>query len=206
MAGSGDHIKALVRSHAAGDDASFYAVVAQIAAQAARRGHTRLAGELKQVLDSSRSAPVAKRQQVTPIAKPRGELADLVTATFPQVGTKDLVGPDILLESVRSVLTEQRQRKTLVERGFTPAHRLLLEGPPGTGKTMTAAVLAHELSLPLLTVRLDSLMSKFLGETGTSCASCSTRRRSTGRSTSSTSSTLSEATALATMSGRPAGF
>lgn len=30
---------------------------------------------------------------------------------------------------------------------------------------MTAAVLAHELSMPLLTIRLDSLMSKFMGET-----------------------------------------
>jgi SpoVK/Ycf46/Vps4 family AAA+-type ATPase len=40
-----------------------------------------------------------------------------------------------------------------------------LEGPPGTGKTMTAAVLAHELSLPMFTVRLDSLLSKYMGET-----------------------------------------
>lgn len=163
MAGSGDHIKALVRSHASGDDASFYAVAAQIAAQAARKGHTRLASDLKQTIEASRSEPVARR--VTPIAQPRGDLAELVTASFPQVGIRDLIGPDALLERVRQVVTEQRQRKALMERGFAPVHRLLLEGPPGTGKTMTASVLAHELSLPLLTVRLDSLMSKFLGET-----------------------------------------
>ncbi len=163
MAGSGDHIKALVRSHASGDDASFYAVAAQIAAQAARKGHSRLASELKQTIEASRREPVAKR--VTAIAQPRGDLADLVTASFPKVGMRDLVGPVHLLDQVRQVLTEQRQRKSLMEWGFAPAHRLLLEGPPGTGKTMTASVLAHELSLPLLTVRLDSLMSKFLGET-----------------------------------------
>ena len=166
MAGSGDHIKALVRSHAAGDDASFYAIAAQIAAHEARKGHTRLAQELKKTVEASRREPVARRQ-VTPIAKPRGDLADLVTASFPQVALRDLVGPPHLLDQVRQVLTEQRQRKALTARGFAPAHRLLLEGPPGTGKTMTASVLAHELSLPLLTVRLDSLMSKFLGETAT---------------------------------------
>jgi SpoVK/Ycf46/Vps4 family AAA+-type ATPase len=162
VAGSGDHIKALVRSHAAGDDKTFYAVAAQIAAQEARKGHTRLATELKHAIDAARAEPIAR---VTPIARPRGDLADLITASFPKVGLRDLVGPPDLLAHVRQVLTEQRQRRTLAERGFAPAHRLLLEGPPGTGKTMTASVIAHELSLPLLTVRLDSLMSKFLGET-----------------------------------------
>ena len=163
MAGSADHIKALVRSHAAGDDDSFYAVAMQVAARAARQGHNRLADDLKQTIDTSRRKPVVRG--VTSIAQPRGELADLVTASFPEVGLKDLIGPDVLLDQVRQVLTEQRQRQRLVERGFAPVHRLLLEGPPGTGKTMTASVLAHELSLPLLTVRLESLLSKFLGET-----------------------------------------
>jgi SpoVK/Ycf46/Vps4 family AAA+-type ATPase len=163
VAGSGDHIKALVRSHASGDDDSFYAVAMQVAARAARQGHNRLAEDLKRTIDASRRKPVVRG--VTPIAQPRGELADLVTASFPEVGLKDLVGPDALLDQIREVLSEQRQRRRLIERGFTPVHRLLLEGPPGTGKTMTASVLAHELSLPLLTVRLESLLSKFLGET-----------------------------------------
>ena len=163
MAGSGEHIKALVRSHASGDDESFYAVAAQIAAQEARKGHNRLASDIKQAIDASKREPVAR--SVTAIAQPRGDLAELVTASFPAVGINDLVAPPMLLGQIRQVLTEQRQRAVLVERGFTPAHRLLLEGPPGTGKTMTAAVLAHELSVPLLTVRLDSLMSKFMGET-----------------------------------------
>lgn len=166
MAGSGDHIKALVRSHASGDDDSFYAVASQIAATEARRGHNRLARDLKRTIEASRKQPVAsKPTPVTPIAQPRGDLSDLVTASFPKTRIRELVGPEELLDRLNDVLSEQRQRAALLERGFVPVHRLLLEGPPGTGKTMTAAVLAHELSLPLLTVRLDSLMSKFLGET-----------------------------------------
>jgi SpoVK/Ycf46/Vps4 family AAA+-type ATPase len=41
----------------------------------------------------------------------------------------------------------------------------LFVGPPGTGKTLSAAVLAGELSLPLFVVRLERLITKFMGET-----------------------------------------
>ncbi|WP_054816756.1 AAA family ATPase [Nocardia arizonensis] len=163
MAASGEHIKALVRSHAAGDDDAFYAVALQVAAKAARQGHGNLAGDLKRVIDSARRQPVASK--VTAIAQPRGDLAELVTASFPDVTLQHLVVPRPLKDSLSEFLHEQRQRQSLVEHGFTPSNRLLLEGPPGTGKTMTAAVIAHELSLPLLTVRLDSLLSKYMGET-----------------------------------------
>ncbi|PID54606.1 MAG: AAA family ATPase [Micrococcales bacterium] len=162
MAGSGEHFKALVRSHGSGDDEAFYSVALQVAAQAARQGHHRLASDLKATVQSSRAE---RPKRVTSIAQPRGDLSDLVIATHPTVSLKELVLPQELSEQVHRILSEQRQRKSLLDHGFEPAHRLLFEGPPGTGKTMTAAVLAHELSLPLLTIRLDSLMSKFMGET-----------------------------------------
>ena len=46
-----------------------------------------------------------------------------------------------------------------------PSNRALLYGPPGCGKTLTAEVIAFELDLPLAIVRLDALVSSFLGET-----------------------------------------
>jgi SpoVK/Ycf46/Vps4 family AAA+-type ATPase len=152
----------MVRSHAAGDDPQFYAVALQVAARAARQGHHRIAAELKDLVEQAREKSPAT---VTAIARPRGDLADLVTASFPEVGLDDLVIRDEIRSSLEQVVLEQRQRHALVEKGFAPSHRLLLEGPPGTGKTMTAGVLAHELSLPLLTIRLDSVFSRFMGET-----------------------------------------
>lgn len=121
-----------------------------------------MAADLKAAVENSR---VQRPKKVTSIAQPRGDLSDLVVASHPTVSLKDLVLPDGLAAQVQRVLSERRQRKNLLDHGFEPAHRLLFEGPPGTGKTMTAAVLAHELSQPLLTIRLDSLMSKFMGET-----------------------------------------
>lgn len=163
MSASGDHVKALVRSHGTGDDVAFYATALQVAAQAARQGHNRLAADLKAQIDAAQRQATSSR--VTAIAQPRGELADLVVASFPAVSMRDLVAAPELENQLRHVLAEQRQRHTLMQHGFAPVHRLLLEGPPGTGKTMTASVLAHELAVPLLTVRLDSLLSKFMGET-----------------------------------------
>ena len=164
MAASADHIKALVRSHTSGDDEGFYAVALQVAAKAARQGHHRLAADLKQLVDSARRQTGGAA--ITPIAQPRGELADLVVASFPEVRLRDLVVAEEVRHRLEQVIAEQRQRHALMEQGFDPVHRLLLEGPAGTGKTMTAALFAHELELPLLTIRLDSVLSKYLGETG----------------------------------------
>ncbi len=161
MAALGEHITALVNSHASGDDDSFYSIALQISAREARQGHHVLAEDIKRAVDLSRK----NRSNVIPLPGALGEISELAEVSLPQVPLTRLVTSPEVLDQLTQILAEQRQRKRLLEFGFNPAHRLLLEGPPGTGKTMTASVLATELSLPMFTIRLDSLLSKFMGET-----------------------------------------
>jgi SpoVK/Ycf46/Vps4 family AAA+-type ATPase len=95
----------------------------------------------------------------------RSGFADLVTTEYPDVRLSDMTLAPATREQLERVLHEQRQRDLLESRGFAPLHRLLLTGPAGTGKSMTASALATELSLPLVTIRIDALVSKYTGET-----------------------------------------
>lgn len=164
-----DQVKALIRSHAEGDDTRFYAIAIQVAAQAARSGHGKFAQELRDLVDQAkaRSSTVATTQNLRPIplAQPRGELAGLLAVGYPKTRVVDMALPDALRLRMERVLTEQRQRDRIREHGFSPMRKLLLTGPPGTGKTMTAAALAGELGLPLFSIQLDGLITKFMGET-----------------------------------------
>lgn len=162
-------VKALIRSHAERDEERFYSVALQVAAQAARQGHGRFARELRDVVDGARSqaSPGTGGQRVRPVpmVQPRGELAGLLTAAYPKARLAEMALDANVRRRLERVLTEQRQRAHLQSHGMHPQRRLLLVGPPGTGKTMTAAVLAGELSLPLFSIQLHSLITKYLGET-----------------------------------------
>jgi AAA-family ATPase len=165
MASQGSHVTALVRTHASGDEEAFYAVALQAAAREARQGHHHLAADIKKAVESSRESRRTQLAKVTRLPRSQNDVTDLIEVSYPQVSLRDLViAPDLAAQVVQ-VIQEQRQRAVLAEHGFTPMHRLLLEGPPGTGKTMTASVISSELSLPMYTVRLDGLLSKFMGET-----------------------------------------
>jgi SpoVK/Ycf46/Vps4 family AAA+-type ATPase len=94
-----------------------------------------------------------------------GELAGLVTATYSSVRLSDLVLNDEVRHRIDDVVHQYRQRELLHSHGLLPKRKLLLVGPPGCGKTMTASAVAKECDLPLLSVQLHSLITKFMGET-----------------------------------------
>lgn len=162
-----DQVKALVRSHADGDDGHFYAVAMQVAARAAKAGQSKFAQELKELVDAAKvaSEPGGRRVRPVPVTQPRGDLAGLLAVSYPDQRLSDLVVNDNVRTALESFLSEQRQQDRLMEYGFEPVRSLLFIGPPGTGKTMSASVVASELRLPLFNIRLESLITKFMGET-----------------------------------------
>ncbi len=88
-----DQLKALVMSHAEGDDPQFYAVAMQVAAKAARAGHAKFAQELRDLVDELRKRGAVKSRvaSVVPVAQPRGELSSLLTVSYPESRLADLV-------------------------------------------------------------------------------------------------------------------
>lgn len=68
--------------------------------------------------------------------------------------------------ALSALLAERNAVTRLLDAGLEPTKTVLIAGPPGVGKSMTARYLAFELGLPLLTVELAALMSSFLGKTG----------------------------------------
>jgi SpoVK/Ycf46/Vps4 family AAA+-type ATPase len=172
---SSEQLKALIKSHNSRDDGHFYAVAMQVAAHEAKLGHGKLAVELRDMIDAGKTR---LRQDATgklvPISgalnsanKQRGELANLLTVTHPANRLGDMVLDDLAATQLARIIKEQRLLARIKEHGLSPRRKLLLVGPPGTGKTMTASALAGELGIPLFLVRLDSLITKFMGETAT---------------------------------------
>lgn len=164
---SADQLKALLKSHIASDDAHFFSVAMQIAAHEAKLGHGKLAEEMRALIDAAKSRRTVESitKKPTPIAQPRGELSNLLEVTYPTARLSDMVLDDTVATSLKRIVLEQRNFSKIRCHGLSPRRKLLLVGPPGTGKTMTASVLAGELNIPLFLVRLDALITKFMGET-----------------------------------------
>ena len=161
------HVLALLRSHVEGEEQQFYSAALQMAAHEARQGHGKLAQEIRALIEQAKEKKYVIQQSRDPIplVQPKGDLANLVSVCYPDTRLSDMILPYELKSQLKRVLTEQRQQKRLREYNLVPRRKLLLVGPPGSGKTMTASALAGELQLPLFTTLYYSLIGKFMGET-----------------------------------------
>jgi len=165
---SANQLKALLKSHSEGDDERFYSVAMQLAAHEAKIGHGKLAEELRDLVDQAKARhglPPKNSSKAVPIGRPRGELAALLSVSYPKNRLGEMVLDESLASQIKRIVREQRRASHILAHGLSPRRKILLMGPPGTGKTMTASVLAGELGLPLFQVRLDGLITKYMGET-----------------------------------------
>ena len=154
-----EQIKSLIRSHLTDDPERFYSIALQLAAHEAKQGHIALAHDIREIVEKARKA---KGAVVLRFPK---DMLGLVLSENPEVSKSSLVISTALEERIARIIHEYRQQNKLKSHGLAHRRKILLIGPPGTGKTMTAKVLAHELRLPLHTIQVDRLVTKFMGET-----------------------------------------
>ncbi len=150
-------IKSLIRSHYEADTESFLTAALQVAAHEARQGHGALAQEIRTLIERSRKAK--------PLSNPFAADEDgLFLEVDPIHRLSELIASADLHAKLQRIILEYRQKDKLESHGLRHRRRILLSGPPGTGKTMTASVIAHELRLPLYVVLMERVVTKYMGE------------------------------------------
>lgn len=165
---SGKLLRLLVQSGASGDPTAFRSATEQLIKEERAKQHNLLANDLERILYGDRHIASTAMHNIlpeAPIDKESGvSLIDIKQANR---SIEELILEKDTFEVIENVLEEYRREDLLRSYGMMPAEKVLFFGPPGCGKTLAAEAIAYELNRPLAVVRLDSLVSSFLGETAT---------------------------------------
>lgn len=153
-----NQIKNLIRSHYNDSNDSFSTIALQIAASEAKVGHRKFAEEIRNLVDG---AKLSHRKPA--IIAP--DLRGLFLERIPIESLSDLIASDDVCRRIERILAEYVNKDKLFRNNLENRRKILFTGPAGTGKTMSASIIANELNLPLYIVLSEKLVTKYMGET-----------------------------------------
>lgn len=164
---NGKVLRQLIKAGTTGDSEAFRRVSESIIEGERQKQHHLLANDLEQILygEHLQSSSKAKNPLLhsVPVDSERG--VSLVDIKTPQRSLEEIILPEPSIASIEELLEEHRRSDTLRSFGLKASNKVMFYGPPGCGKTLAAEVIAYELNSPLAIVRLDAIVSSFLGET-----------------------------------------
>jgi SpoVK/Ycf46/Vps4 family AAA+-type ATPase len=175
---SGDIVQRLFTAYAKGDSSAFRSAAQDFIAEEKRKNHHVLARELERILATAAS-PNGSNGKSQPqfelltaittngagLPHDRERSAVLVEIRAAQRDVDEMVFSEETRAALNRIVQENRRGEVLRSHGLHPANRILFCGPPGCGKTAAAEALAKVLYLPLVLVRLDAVVSSYLGDT-----------------------------------------
>jgi AAA+ superfamily predicted ATPase len=159
-----DLLVSLVKAGAVGDRRGFRSAAEAIIAEERAKQHNILADQLSHVIQSNGSGPYAP-VMAPPVNEQAARARDFIAEVVPRRKLDELILPSIVRRAVDELVEEQQRADVLRASGLEPRHRLLLVGPPGTGKTTLAEAVAEASGIPLYVVRYEGIIGSFLGET-----------------------------------------
>lgn len=149
----------LVEAQQRGDTARFRMLVEAIIAEERSNQHHLVADRLSELITTSGTQRLLSRDDSA------RQVTDLVQEIVPRRRLSEVQMAPVVAASITEVIEEHHRSELLRSHGLEPRNRILLEGPPGNGKTSLAEAVAAQLMVPFYVVRYEGVVSSFLGET-----------------------------------------